>query len=1002
MTGIQRRGAADPVRALAVLLMVLLMSAASAVTAEPIGASHTIDVTAKITYVKVLDDGLDGTGRGDADIYAGFAIGSSTFRDCGTFASHPHGETELRPDDWTCSTAITPQSDSQPGFTNVDLQVWDHDDCDRAFCNDTGELESDDDQADVSPGSNYTLSLSVSLATGRWTSAGGTTDADWPRNCAEGSGDDAVKICWDISIDSTSGDADEDGLLDGWERNGYNADGDATIDLDLPTIGTSPFKKDLLLELDCLVAAGNHTHCPAQAAVQDVVQGFANAPIINRDGSWGVQLHVDVGNIYGDAFNVATAVARTEVPVNNGAVGHLGNYGSTTSIPEAGNTIVDFDGAAGNPGVNIATIRAANMDSRRFLVMRYGLFGHNTNARQAVNDCTSGLALGDMFMVTLGGVRNPVPPATNPTRCWGADAGGQSVGSRAQQAGTLMHEFGHVLGLDHGGGDGDNAKPNYLSVMNYSFQQCSVPATAGVGLPGGCDFSRIDLDDLVETSLDECKGLGNGLPAVNWNGDGNFSGPFLDGATCSPSSPNVTFNVNDDTTADMNGNDSQDGTEPDRLTTLAGYDDWDNLQYRLNANGGGAGGTGTADATPEMIEHAEALVAELFRATPAIDKTGPSDAQPGDTLSYTLNATNTAANGVWANGPAMAAALADTRPDGSSVTFDLGTIPAGGSASRSTSFDVACDTGDGTVLTNSVTLTAQDFLNTPLSASDSISTTIHAPVLTLGKTATTAVNAGEAISYTVTYANAGTGDATNVVISDTLPADVYYSLALDGGIGPKPNSVVENGDGTTTLTWTIGTVSGSSGPQSISYTARPTLLFIGGETLTNSATLAFENANGCSYDADEATASTTITVVPATRDPLSMGFWRNHGELWSAEFLARIQATDQRFDGADGSTPDGILSPAEVTAVMAPSGNGIRVLQQQFTGTLLNLASRRINAATVIDSKLTLKLGLRNVRDAARYAQGTLDLPLTKATQGRYSDATTILDGVNNNRIEKY
>jgi len=403
-----------------------------------------------------------------------------------------------------------------------------------------------------------------------------------------------------------------------------------------------------------------------------------------------------------------------------------------------------------------------------------------------------------------------------------------------------------------------------------------------------------------------------------------------------------------------------------------------------------------------MIEHAEALVAELFRATPAIDKTGPSDAQPGDTLSYALNATNAAANGVWANGPAMAAALADTRPDGSSVTFDLGTIPAGGSASRSTSFDVACDTADGTVLTNSVTLTAQDFLNTPLSASDSVSTTIHAPVLTLGKTATTAVNAGEAISYTVTYANLGTGDATNVVITDTLPADVYYSLALDGGIGPKPNSVVENGDGTTTLTWTIGTVSGSSGPQSISYTARPTLLFIGGETLTNSATLAFENANGCSYEADEATASTTITVVPATRDPLSMGFWRNHGELWSAEFLARIQATDQRFDGADGSTPDGILSPAEVTAVMAPSGNGIRVLQQQFTGTLLNLASRRINAETVIDSKLTLKLGLRNVRDAARYAQGTLDLPLTKATQGRYSDATTILDGVNNNRIEKY
>ena len=38
------------------------------------------------------------------------------------------------------------------------------------------------------------------------------------------------------------------------------------------------------------------------------------------------------------------------------------------------------------------------------------------------------------------------------------------------QAGTLMHELGHNLGLRHGGDDHTKYKPNYLSVMNYAFQ----------------------------------------------------------------------------------------------------------------------------------------------------------------------------------------------------------------------------------------------------------------------------------------------------------------------------------------------------------------------------------------------------------------------------------------------------------------------------------------------------------------------------------------------------
>jgi uncharacterized repeat protein (TIGR01451 family) len=115
-------------------------------------------------------------------------------------------------------------------------------------------------------------------------------------------------------------------------------------------------------------------------------------------------------------------------------------------------------------------------------------------------------------------------------------------------------------------------------------------------------------------------------------------------------------------------------------------------------------------------------------------------------------------------------------------------------------------------------------------------TTAHTPKLTLSKTATTSVNAGEAIAYTITYQNTGGGAAANIVITDILPANVYYSKALDLGGGPKPNSVVVNGDGTRTLTWNIASLAANSGIQTIQYTARPSLLFLGGETLTNRST----------------------------------------------------------------------------------------------------------------------------------------------------------------------
>lgn len=125
--------------------------------------------------------------------------------------------------------------------------------------------------------------------------------------------------------------------------------------------------------------------------------------------------------------------------------------------------------------------------------------------------------------------------------------GGLGGGSEDQKLGTLLHELGHSLGLNHGGCDGVNYKPNYFSVMNYLWQ------LDGVAMTGGPRYGYHDceLDDLNEGALVEANGLGSrpappgslvpmlvadvngGVPAVralvdsasalDWNGAGGIS-----------------------------------------------------------------------------------------------------------------------------------------------------------------------------------------------------------------------------------------------------------------------------------------------------------------------------------------------------------------------------------------------------------------------------------------------------------------------------------------------
>ena len=59
-----------------------------------------------------------------------------------------------------------------------------------------------------------------------------------------------------------------------------------------------------------------------------------------------------------------------------------------------------------------------------------------------------------------------------------------------QQVGTFVHELGHNLGLRHGGNDHNVGKPNFLSIMNYTFRPVGCAETMTWG---HFDYSRFKL-----------------------------------------------------------------------------------------------------------------------------------------------------------------------------------------------------------------------------------------------------------------------------------------------------------------------------------------------------------------------------------------------------------------------------------------------------------------------------------------------------------------------------
>jgi len=341
-------------------------------------------------------------------------------------------------------------------------------------------------------------------------------------------------------------DADGDGIPDSAEVSGGTFAG-----LDLYSMGARTGQKNIFIEVDYMDSTDPGV-IPRRESLQMVVDSF---------NAQSIKVHFDAGTTFGSTFSTTdfnlgqgSAVVAYEPCVYMDQTTCTLNTSSRRSI---------YDW------------KSEYMDLRRRSVFHYLLMGNSQNANGSKGGAW-GIAevIGNDLLVTMG------------NSSFATTTGSPLNLLINQQAGVIMHELGHNLGLRHGGDEDTNYKPNYWSTMNYLYTSNGLDlapnaSTAyqrwrlekGDGNPPLCSLSNspcgspsqfsINFSDgssssLNEAALSEAANIGRGTTGgsyADWNLDGSLT------------AGTVSRNLNGDST-----------------TILRDHNDWANLSFPFVRN----------------------------------------------------------------------------------------------------------------------------------------------------------------------------------------------------------------------------------------------------------------------------------------------------------------------------------------------------------------------------------------------------------------------------------
>jgi uncharacterized repeat protein (TIGR01451 family) len=215
--------------------------------------------------------------------------------------------------------------------------------------------------------------------------------------------------------------------------------------------------------------------------------------------------------------------------------------------------------------------------------------------------------------------------------------------------------------------------------------------------------------------------------------------------------------------------------------------------------------------------------ANLCEANLSVTKSGPASAPPGTTLTYTIGLSNTgiltaSSSRVTDTLPAemtfitynTALTVSFSQPDAHTLVWNLGDVAAGANGLQITvQGTISPSIAYGTLLTNTIAASTTAFETNTANNTAQATTFIGAPDVAVVKTGPASVNAGDTLTFTLAYSNAGNLDATGVVLVDQLPAAMSY-LSDSLGTGVQVGGII---------TWTLSTLSANASG-SIEITAR--------------------------------------------------------------------------------------------------------------------------------------------------------------------------------------
>jgi uncharacterized repeat protein (TIGR01451 family) len=287
--------------------------------------------------------------------------------------------------------------------------------------------------------------------------------------------------------------------------------------------------------------------------------------------------------------------------------------------------------------------------------------------------------------------------------------------------------------------------------------------------------------------------------------------------------------------------------------------------------------------------------------------TKTDDADPvtaGTDLTYTISvanagpddATNVVVTDPLPAGAAFVSATGGGTESGGTVTWNLGTVANGGSTDVTVT--VLVDQSQTAALSNTASVTSDvpDPDGSNDSATENTTVTADAALTVVKSTTATTVSPGAQVEYTISVSNAGPSDATNVVVTDALPAGTTFVSATGGGT-----------ESTGTVTWAVGALANGGS------TAFTITLQINTDATGDIQNTAVVTSDTSDPDSSDDTSSVGINVDPVGGRQTDVG----------------VRKTADHSSVSDGDTVDYTISvtnngPATATGVVVgdelPSG----------------------------------------------------------------------------------